>query len=216
MQGDSIVIEQHHRNAASEIVKHLLPLIRKSESRYTISVAGESGSGKSETATAIADALKASGIQAIILQQDDYFVYPPRSNDAQRRKDITWVGTQEVKLDLMDENLKEFLEGEQKIKKPLVIYEDDKVTNETLLTNDARVAIVEGTYTSALNNVKTRIFIDRNYLDTRAHREKRSRHASELDPFIDKVLTIEHEIISKHRERADIIISKEYDVSLAR
>lgn len=213
MQGDTLVIEEYHRQAAESIARQILSDIEASGSRYTISVAGESGSGKSETAAALAEALAENGIRSVILQQDDYFVYPPHSNDRQRRKDISWVGTQEVKLELMDSNLKEFLDGKQQIEKPLVMYEDDKVVEETMSTENARVAIAEGTYTSLLNNINTRIFIDRNYLDTRAHREKRNRHASELDSFTDKVLTIEHDVISQHRARADIIINKDYSVA---
>jgi len=214
MQGDTIVIEPHHRQAAAAIVEKLLPVIQEFPSRYTISVAGESGSGKSETATAIAEELAKSGVHSMILQQDDYFVYPPHSNDQQRRKNISWVGPQEVKLDLMDANLKDFLEDKPQIEKPLVIYKEDSITRETMPTGDARVAIAEGTYTSLLDNINTRVFIARNYLDTRAHREKRSRDASELDPFIDKVLTIEHDIISRHRDRANIVIEKDYSVTI--
>lgn len=213
MQGDTIVIEEHHRAAAEAIIPMILPQIENSDSRYTISVAGESGSGKSEIATAIAEALEPSGIQSIILQQDDYFVHPPKSNDQARRNDINWVGLQEVRLNVMDENLRAFIDNKSEIDKPLVIYKDDKVIGELLPTGDAKVAIAEGTYTSLLENIDTRIFIDRDYLETRAHREKRSRHKSELDPFIDKVLEIEHGIISEHRKRANIIIHSDYSVS---
>jgi len=216
MQGDTIVIEEHHRRAADQIVDMIVPAIQGMPGKYTISVAGESGSGKSEIAAAIADGLERSGVHSIILQQDDYFVYPPMSNDRERRKDITWVGSQEVKLELMDKNLKQFIQGAEVIEKPLVIYKDDRVTEEKMPTDNAKVAIVEGTYTSLLQNINTRVFIDRSYLDTRAHREKRSRHKSELDPFIDKVLEIEHGIISQHRKRANIIVSKEYSASEAK
>jgi len=213
MQGDTIVIEEHHRHAADEIVSMIVPKINSTKSKYTISVAGESGSGKSEIAAAISEGLERSGIDSIILQQDDYFVFPPMSNDRERRKDISWVGPQEVKLELMDNNLEEFVGGATTISKPLVIYKEDSITEESLSTDNAKVAIVEGTYTTLLKNVDTRVFIDRTYLDTRAHREKRSRHKSELDPFIDKVLEIEHGIISGHRQRANIIVSKEYTAS---
>jgi uridine kinase len=215
MQGDTIVIEEHHRRAADQIVDIILPAIQGTASRYTISVAGESGSGKSEIAAAIAEGLERSDVHSIILQQDDYFVYPPMSNDRERRKDISWVGPQEVKLDLMDANLKQFVDGAEAIEKPLVIYKEDRITEETMSTNNAKVAIVEGTYTSLCQNIDARVFIDRTYLDTRAHREKRSRHKSELDPFIDKVLEIEHGIISQHRKRANIIVSNEYSASEA-
>jgi uridine kinase len=213
MQGDTIVIEEHHRRAAEVIANMLLPVINETDKPYTISVAGESGSGKSETAAAIAEVLERSGIHCLILQQDDYFVYPPKSNDRARREDINWVGPQEVKLDKMDANLLEFKQGEKNLHKPLVIYKDDKVVDETMPTGNARVAIAEGTYTTLLNNIDTHVFIDRNYTDTRAHREKRKRDESELDPFIDEVLKIEHDLISKNRGRANIIINKDYTVT---
>lgn len=213
MQGDTIVIEPHHRQAGEAIAKILLPIIEGTKTQYTISVAGESGSGKSETAAAIAEVLERSGVHCIILQQDDYFVYPPKSNDKARREDINWVGPQEVKLDLMDENLAAFKQGAKELHKPLVIYQEDKVVDESMSTDNARVAIAEGTYTTLLKNIDTHVFIARNYDDTRAHREKRKRDESELDPFIDEVLKIEHDIISKNRERANIIINRDYSVT---
>jgi uridine kinase len=213
MQGDTIVIEPHHRRAAEAIAKILIPVIERTDAQYTISVAGESGSGKSETAAAIAEVLERSGVHCIILQQDDYFVYPPKSNDKARREDINWVGPQEVKLELMDDNLAAFKQGEKELHKPLVIYQEDKVVDESMPTDNARVAIAEGTYTTLLNNIDTHVFIARNYDDTRAHREKRKRDESELDPFIDEVLKIEHDIISKNRARANIIINRDYSVT---
>ncbi len=213
MRGDTIIVEAHHRRAAAEIVSALLPKIDDAGGRYSISVAGESGSGKSETATAIAEALDAEGIASVILQQDDYFVYPPRSNDRARRKDITWVGPQEVRLDLLDAHLQAFHDDADSIEKPLVDYDTDSVGDERMAFAGARVAIAEGTYTSLLDNVDTRVFIARDYEETRAHREKRKRDAAELDPFIDDVLKIEHDIISSHRDRADIVINADYSTT---
>lgn len=213
MRGDSIVIEEHHVKAADGIVELVLPLIDGQDGKYTITIAGESGSGKSETAEALAEALRAAGKSCLIFQQDDYFVYPPKTNDRTRRADIAWVGPQEVRLDLLDAHLKAFRDGEQIIEKPLVIYEDDSITSERLDIGGAQVAIAEGTYTTLLSNVDTRVFIDRDYEDTRAHRSKRKRHAAELDPFIDKVLAIEHQIISAHKGRAQLIVNKDYSVT---
>lgn len=215
MQGDSIVVEAHHRKAASGIGPLVMPLIEATSGRYTISIAGQSGSGKSETAVALSDALAPHGIACAILQQDDYFVYPPKTNDRTRRKDIGWVGPQEVKLALMDEHLKAFLNGADEVGKPLVDYESDTVSEETMTFGDARVLIAEGTYTTLLEQCRTHVFIDRTYLQTRAHREKRMRDKSELDPFIDQVLEIEHGIISSHKTRAQIIVDADYNVTEA-
>jgi len=214
MRGDTILVEEHHRRAAAELLPTLLDKIAESGGRHTVSVAGESGSGKSETATAVAECLEAKGIKCVILQQDDYFVHPPKTNDKTRRQDISWVGPQEVKLALMDEHLAAFLASAGSVEKPLVIYEEDRVTSEQMEFGDARVAISEGTYTSLLENTGTRIFIARNHLETRDHREKRKRDKSELDPFVDEVLKIEHGIISEHRARADIVIESDYSVSI--
>jgi len=214
MKGDSIIVEDHHRKAAAGIVPVLLPILEKSSQRYTISVAGQSGAGKSETAMAIALALHTHGIESAIFQQDDYFVHPPKTNDATRRENIAWVGTGEVRLDLMDEHLAAFLNGAGEIEKPLVDYHDDSIGSEVMEPGDAQVAIADGTYTTLLNNVMCHVFIDRDYLDTRAHREKRRRDDSELDPFIDQVLAIEHEIISSHRSRADIIVNRDYSITV--
>jgi uridine kinase len=215
MRGDSIVIEAHHRKAARGIAPIVLRTLASDQKRIGISIAGESGSGKSETAAALAEVLAEHGVASVIFQQDDYFILPPKSNDRARRDDIGWVGPQEVKLDLMDEHLREFLGGAKTIEKPLVIYEDDSVTTEVMEIAEARVAIAEGTYTTLLDSVTHRAFIDRDHTQTRKHREKRNRNASELDAFIDRVLEIEHGIISSHKARADIIIDADYCALIA-
>ena len=215
MEGDSIVIEEHHRRAAAGLFEHLRERLAGA-SRQAISIAGESGSGKSETAAALAERLGEAGIGACILQQDDYFVYPPRSNDAQRRKDIDWVGPGEVRLALLDEHVRAFVDGAEQVDKPLVSYEQDAIGRETMAFGDAQVIIAEGTYTTLLNAMTWRVFIDRSYHATRAHREKRRRDDAELDPFIDRVLAIEHAIISPHIERADLIVGDDDSVRPAR
>ena len=212
MRGDVIIVEEHHRKAAEKIVGYLAPLVRESLRPYAITVAGESGSGKSETAKALCERFQDEGIPSIILQQDDYFHLPPKSNDRRRREDISWVGMQEVKLDLLDQHLQQARGAVPEITKPLVIYDEDTVIEETLAVGDARVVIAEGTYTTSLENVDTRVFINRNRLETLESRAKRARE--EIEPFLEQVLEIEHEIIAPQRERADIIITRDYEVML--
>jgi uridine kinase len=210
MRGDKILIEEHHRSVADEIAAGIIDRVRAADRRFTVTVAGESGSGKSETAQALADALGDRGVSAIVLQQDDYYVLPPISNDRARRANFKWVGTTEVRLDLLDEHLAAARAGESSVMKPLVIYAEDRIDSETIEFGDALVVIAEGVYTSLLEEVDLRVFIARNRLETLEHRTKRGREA--IEPFIESVLELEHEIISQHRTRADIIISREYDV----
>ena len=210
MRGDIILVGEEHRRAASIIIDHLIVDIRAAPRRFTITVAGESGSGKSETGQALADELETRGVHAVVLQQDDYYVLPPKFNDAARRANFAWVGTTEVKIDLLDAHLKAAQEGVSEITKPLVIYDDNTIVDETLSYDGADVVIAEGVYTSLCEHADRRVFIARNRLETMGHRMKRGRE--EFDPFIEKVLVEEHEIISQHRQKADVIITRDYDV----
>ncbi len=212
MKGDIILVGEEHKNAAEQIIGRLFDEIAATERRYTMTVAGESGSGKSETGQALSDALGERGVKAVVLQQDDYYVLPPRFNDAARRANFAWVGITEVRLELIDQHLRQAREGAPAIVKPLAIYDDNQITEETISLEGATVVIAEGVYTSLCDNVDRRVFIDRNRLETMQHRMKRGRE--EFDPFIEEVLVKEHEIISQHRSRADVVITRDYDVEL--
>jgi uridine kinase len=195
------------------IVSGIAERVRMKASRYVITVAGESGSGKSETAKAVADELARLGVRSVILGQDDYFVFPPRANDARRRADPEWLGPHvEVRLDAMEENLRDALAGATVLVKPLIDYHRNSVEEETISLEGIKAIIAEGTYTSLLKHVDTRIFIARSRLDTLEHRQKRDRGSEAGDPFIEQVLKTEHKIIAGHRHLADFIITKDYDV----
>lgn len=213
MKGDKLVLKEYHKRAAGEIVSHIIENIRKYKTRYIITVAGESGSGKSEMGKAIADELNKIGIKSALLGQDDYFVLPPKSNDLKRRRDPQWLGPHvEVKLDVLEQNLICALQGKPEIKKPLVDYDANMIEEETINLDGIQVLIVEGTYTSLLKHVDTRIFICRDWLDTLSHRQARKRGNEVGDPFIEQVLSIEHKIIAGHQHLADILITKDYEV----
>jgi uridine kinase len=212
LRGDVINIVAYHYDAAKKIVEKILQQIKEEGGIFSISVAGESGSGKSEMAKALEDELKKFSVSSVILQQDDYFFLPPKSNDKKRRKDFNWIGPQEVKLDLISDHIQQIKAGEKSISKPLVLYNDDMITEEAISIGDSKVVIVEGTYTSLLKNIDHKIFIARTKNDTLESREKRSRAAHELDEFTDKVLEKEHKIISEHKSLANTIISRTYEV----
>ncbi len=214
MEGDIILVGEEHRRAAGIIIDRLIDEINASETRYTITVSGESGSGKSETGQALADALEEHGVYAVVLPQDDYYVLPPKSNDAARRANFAWVGTTEVRLDLITEHLAQAKAGADSITKPLSIYGENRLDEETISLQGAQVVIAEGVYTALCDNVDRRVFIARNRLETMEHRAKRARE--EFDPFIEEVLKTEHEIISKFRENADIVITRDYDVEFVK
>ena len=213
MKGDVILVENYHREAAGQLLPHLSVALEDAERPLAITVAGESGSGKSELARAIADALAEEGARAVVLGQDDYFHLPPKSNDRKRRADPTWLGPHvEVNLPLLDEHLNLIQGGASSLEKPLVNYDEDRIEQERVDIGNVEAVIAEGTYTSLLKRADLRIFILRNRLDTLAHRKKRNRGGEADDPFIESVLKLEHKIIAGHRNLANFLISKDFQL----
>lgn len=215
MIGDEIVVKPHHTKAAENVYNKIKDKVLNANEGdvIAITVAGESGSGKSETATEIARLFKENhDLPHVVFHQDDYFVHPPKTNDQRRKENIHQieqaVGTHEVKLDLLDKHLSYVKDPDVKrIEKPLVDFHKDQVLSETHDLDNVKLVVAEGTYTTALKNADIKVFIDKDYKDTLEHRKERAR--DELDENTDKILQIEHEIISKHKEQAHVIVPKE-------
>ncbi len=210
MIGDKLLINDYHRQAAKTIYNRVKPLLEQSTNPVAVTVAGESGSGKSETAAVLAALCESAGYQPQILQQDDYFILPPKSNHQKRLTDLDWVGPGEVKLDLIEEQVGQIkLKKLSSLTKPLVNYELNMITDETIKIDNIKIVIIEGTYTTLIKNADLRAFIDRTYRQTKKARLARSRDP--LTAFLEKVLAIEHRIISAHKSKADLIIAAPQD-----
>ncbi len=209
MIGDRLIIEKYHTDRAFELSELIAQRIGESgESRFTVSIAGESGAGKSELAAETARSLANRGFRVAILQQDDYFVFPPKTNHKMRRRNLEQVSEYEVKLDFLDSNIRSFKRGESPIYKPLVIFAEDRITTEEMDVADLAVLIAEGTYTTKLKFIDLRIFIDRDYTQTLETRKRRGR--DRLEPFVSEVLEREHRIITRHKLSADIVVSADF------
>lgn len=206
MEGDKLLIGPQHTARAAELCD---AMANKLIPRMVITVAGESGAGKSETASEIVRLLCEQGHRAEVVQQDDYFVFPPKTNHEMRRRNIEQVGLYEVKLGLLDSNLRSFKRGETSIYRPLVNYDADRITMGERDLSDVEILVAEGTYTTTLAFADLRIFIARDYDDTAAHRKARGRDAD--DAFIDDVLRREHKIIRAHCQLADYVISRDFE-----
>ncbi|HEU68591.1 MAG TPA: hypothetical protein ENN53_05190 [Candidatus Acetothermia bacterium] len=204
MQGDKLVIGDEHRWAAGELVPMVLQALTYKGAPLVVTVAGESGAGKSEVAFELARRLEAQGFRTIVIQQDDYFFYPPLTNARLRRVSLDHVGVSEVNLEALDATVREIRGGSPRVVKPLVIYEEDRITQEELDAAGVQVVIVEGTYTTLLPSAGLRILLERPYHELQLARRQRGREAQ--DEHLEAVLAIEHRIIAGHRERADVAV----------
>lgn len=180
--------------------------------RTVIAVAGESGSGKSVTASDLAAILARDGIATAIIHQDDYFIRPPRTNHEHRLTDIGSVGPQEVQLSLIAAHMQAFRDAQRDVAAPVVDYAGNRFTTHTFDFTDTRILVVEGTYALLLEGADIRVFLDATHDDTAANRRARNR---DIDtPFVAQVLAIEHRIIAPQVERADIVIDRSYAIRL--
>lgn len=183
-------------------------------SRTVIAVAGESGSGKSVTAIDLAAVLNRAGIRTAVIHQDNYFVRPPRTNHEHRLTDLGSVGPGEVQLDLIEAQLRAFHLGDAAVTAPVVDYPGNRFLTQTLDFSLTDVLVVEGTYALFLEGTDIRIFLDATHEDSAERRRARNR---DIDaPVTATILDIEHHVIAPQVERADIVISRTYEIARRR
>ena len=182
--------------------------------RRVIGIAGESGSGKSVTAANLAQALEARGIATGFLNQDDYFHLPPRSNHLHRIVDLAArIGPHEVNLDFLAMHVADFRAGRDRVAAPRVDWQANRFLTRDIDFSGLVALVVEGTYVLNLRDLDVRIFLEATHEDTRERRRLRGRDI--IDPVIDRILTIEHEIIARQAARADIVIDRELGIRAA-
>ena len=213
MEADNKTQEQQHKKVVQIIVSDLFEKINTKPSRYILSVAGESGSGKSETAKVIAIELRKCGIKTVILGQDEYCNLTPQYNDIKRKEDPDWLGPHvEIKMEVLQKNITDAVKDEDAINIPVINPLENTITNINLSLSGVKVIIAEGTYVSLLRNIDSRIFINRNRLETLRDRKKRNRRNEVNDSFTEQILVTEHKIIAGHWFLADYIITNDYKV----
>lgn len=178
--------------------------------RCVVGVAGESGSGKSVTATNLARVLGTRGVAAAVLHQDDYFRRPPRVNHAARVADLAAVGPHEVDLALLGAQVAAFRAGADAVEGPLVDYANDRFLTQRHELAGRAVLVVEGTYALHLEDLDVRVFLEATHLDTAARRAARARDRHE--PIIDVILGIEHRIVARQAERADVVVDRDFRI----
>lgn len=178
--------------------------------RLVVGVAGESGSGKSTTAMALAEALQARGVTAGLVHQDNYFVRPPRTNHEFRLQDLGAVGPHEVDMARIAQHITAFRAGASSVDAPVVNYPENRFDQVTRDFAPLQVLIVEGTYVLMLDDLDVRVFLEATHEDT--HERRMARNRDIYEPIIDTILGIEHRLIAPQGATADWLIDRAFRI----
>lgn len=197
-------------SAAKQLLADFTELTGKH--KKVIAIAGESGSGKTHMALALKSAFSALLQQALILHMDDFYVLPPALNHQNRLLGMHNVGPQEVDLPRMQQVLRQFKSGAKSVVAPVVHYYENKIEDVLYDFQAIEVLIIEGTYAFYVEQTDFHLFMTRDYTQTKSLRIQRNRGNEANDPFIEKVLEKEHQLVVAKKEKADAWI--DYDFNL--
>lgn len=211
MIGDNYQLKPEYFQTAEELYKAILAYPIPSLSKLVIGIAGESGSGKTISSLGLKKVFESKGKRATVAHMDDFFHLPPATNHQARLEDISRVGVSEVNLALLENVINAFRLNSPSVSQPLVNYESNSISTITWNANDFDVLIVEGTYTLFLENVDVRIFIDRDFTETKEDRMARGRDIA--NEFVEEVLAIEHDIIQQQKSHCDLCIQSNFTIS---
>ncbi len=209
---EPIHLKKEYFSLSSEIIEALEKSCLLKKDKLVIGICGESGSGKSVTAKCLQIELEKRNIPSIILHQDSYYKLPPKDNHEKRKSDISWVGANEVQIELLQSHIEQFKSHKEKIIVPVVNYKKNIFLEHQVCIKDKSVLIVEGVYAFLLASLDYKIFMERTYKETLEKRAKRNREA--YDPFVERVLAIEHATILPHKELANVIVEKNYSLAV--
>jgi uridine kinase len=196
--------------AYAALGRAIAKLLGELEAPLVVCVAGESGAGKTTLALAIRDQLAGD---ARVLHQDDYFVRPPKANDAHRRATkLASVGPDEVDLARLADDARAFLGGAPSIEVPQTEREWDSFSTRAVPLDGVDALFIEGTYVCTLDVPAVRIFIDRDFRATRAGREARARDV--FDEHTEPILEIEHGFIRPQLEEAHLVVDGDLGLAI--
>ncbi len=199
---------------AGKIAEELAREVVQKSPAKVYRVSGESGCGKTTLAKAIVKEFEAQGKKAVLISQDEYFHLPPRQNHNKRVEDFEWIGLGEVDWKLLNGVIDQVLDPEvASVEVPEMDWELDTKEWKTMETNEVDVVVIEGTYVlGEKRGGEVGIFFEHTYVDTKENRLARNREV--VDDFIQRVLEREHGIISALRENADLVVSKDYTLTI--
>ena len=157
---------------------------------------------------------EAQGKKAVLISQDEYFHLPPRQNHNKRVEDFEWIGLGEVDWKLLNGVIDQVLDpAVAAVEVPEMDWELDTKEWKTMEAEDVDVVVIEGTYVlGEKRDGEVGIFFEHTYEDTKENRLARNREV--VDDFIQRVLEREHGIVSALRKDADLVVNKDYTLTI--
>lgn len=208
MLGDVLLITEKHLNAAKDIVKEVLA---NKKEKYIIAISGESGSGKSELAHAVAKELKTHKITAKPLHIDNYYRILPLER-TQWRKDQgieKVVGLGEYDWDTLYRNVEEFKTG-SKSTGPCVDLVTEQVDQLTTDYSEVDMLIIDGLYAVETKGIDLGVFIELTYHETKKAQMIRGKEPQ--NEYRARVLEREHQVVQSIKPKAHLLVNMEYNV----
>ncbi len=208
MLGDVLLITEKHIAAAQDIVKVIL---EQKKDRFIIAISGESGSGKSELAHAVAKELKGHKIVAKPLHIDNYYRILPLERTQWRTDNgiETAVGLGEYDWDTIYRNVEEFKTG-SKSTGPCVDLVTEQVDQLTTDYSEVDMLIIDGLYAVETNGVDLGVFIELTYHETKKAQKVRGKEPQ--NEYRARVLEQEHKVVQSIKPKAHLLVNMEYKV----
>lgn len=207
---EPIRINDDHFLLSEQIYNELIDKDYFKNSKLSIAICGESGSGKTVTSVCLQQFLEKKNISSVILHLDSYYKLTPKENHEKRKADINWVGVNELNISMIDSHIVQFKSNAEEIKVPVVDYQENKFKETVKYLKDVSVIIIEGVYAFYAKELDYKIFLEKTFKDTLESRMKRTREI--YDTFVEKVLEIEHELVVGQKVHADLIVDKDYNI----
>lgn len=208
MLGDVLLIADKHREAAADILHHVL---ENHKSKMIVATSGESGSGKSELSHVLAKEMRAHGILTKVMHIDNYYrIHPLERKEWRLTNGIEKVvGYDEYDWDTIYRNIQEFREGKI-AQMPCVDLVTEQV--DQLITDFSTIdaLVIDGLYAIKTEGTDLNVFIELTYHETKKAQEVRGKEPQ--NEYRWRVLEQEHKMVQALRSRAHLLVNRDYKV----
>lgn len=211
MLEDILLIQDKHREAATEIVKEIL---KRRKEKYIIAISGESGSGKSELTHVVAKKLFNLGVKVKPVHIDNFYNTHPLERTEYRKSNgiENVVGLREYLWDDINKTISDF-KNNRKSTMPCVDLVTQNIDKLTTDFNGVEVLIIDGLYAINTEGVDLAIFIELTYHETKKAQSNRGKEKSDETRF--RILEAEHKATLSIKHKADLFVNKDYKVVTA-